>query len=173
MDRLGERRHGLIPKPSDIARPKLVDDETLRWQHRVGDGDPSVTVLIGSGSYESAESLRQQIDAGLTVHRHQRVDINEQRDSLGGTICGAGDRQAAVAGTAQHDVVEIFELEHRNDVVDVCAEPDPWTQMAALTHPCQRRSEHHMPTPTQQLRDRRPFPASAETTMNDHEDRHT
>ena len=132
-----------------------------------------MTVLIGRGSYESAESLRQQIDAGLAVHGHQRVDVDEQRDSLGGTICGAGDRQAAVAGTAQHDVVEVFELEHGNDVLDVCAEPDPWAQMAALTHPCQRRSEHHMPTLTQQLRDRRPFPAAAETTMNDHEDRHT
>ena len=173
MDRLRERRHGLISKPSDKARPNVVGDETLGWQQDVRECDPSVPVLIGRGPYESAESLRQHIEAGLTVHRHQRVDIDEQRDSLGGTICGAGDRQAAVAGTAQHDVVEFFELEHGNDVLDVGAEPNPWTQMAALTHPCQRRSEHHMPTPTQQLRDRRPFPSSTETTMNDHEDRHT
>ena len=151
----------------------LVGDETLGWQQDVRECDPSVPLLIGRGPYESAESLRQHIEAGLTVHRHQRVDINEQRDSLRGTICGAGDRQPAVAGTAQHDVVEFFELEHGNDVLDVGAEPNPWTQMAALTHPCQRRSEHHMPTPTQQLRDRGPFPSSTETTMNDHEDRHT
>ena len=29
-----------------------------------------------------------------------------------------------------------------------------------------------MPTLTQQLRDRGPLPTAAETTMNDHEDRH-
>ena len=117
----------------------LVDDETLGWQHRVGNCGPSVAVLIGAVSYESAESLWQQIDAGLAVHGHQRVDVDDQRGSFGGPICGTGDRQATVAGTAQHDVVEVFELEHGNDVVDVCAEPDPWTQMAALTHPSQRR----------------------------------
>ena len=84
-----------------------------------------MTVLIGPGAYESAEPFRQQIDSGLTVQGHQRVDVDDQRDSFVGTICGAGDRHAAVAGTAQHDVVEVLELEHGNDVVDVCVEPDP------------------------------------------------
>ena len=140
MDRLRERRHGLIPKPSDIARPKLVGDQTLGWQHRVRDCDPSVTVLIDRSSYESAESLRQQIDAGLAVHGHQRVDVDEQRDSFGGTICGAGDRQATVTGTAQHDVAEIFELEHGNEVVDVCAEPDPRAR-DGCAHPSLSASE--------------------------------
>ena len=37
MDRLCERRHGLIPKPSDIACPKLVGEEILGRQHRIGD----------------------------------------------------------------------------------------------------------------------------------------
>ena len=59
-----------------------------------------MTVLIGPGSYESAESIWEQIDTGLAVHGHQRVDVDEQRDSLVGTICGAGDRHATVAGTA-------------------------------------------------------------------------
>ena len=69
--------------------------------------------------------------------------------------------------------MEVIELEHGNDVVDVCVEPDPRAQMAALTHPCQRRGEDHMATLTQLLSDQDPFPAAAETTMNDHEDRHT
>ncbi len=123
MDRFGERRHGLMSKPSDVAGSGVLRYDVPRWQQRIRDRHPSVTVLVGRRSHDLTEFRGQEIQYGLAILGHQRVDVDQQGDARLGDLVGrTSDRHAAVAGTAQHDVVEIFELEHGDDVLDVRTE---------------------------------------------------
>jgi len=77
------------------------------------------------------------------VPRHQGVDVDHEPDPVDDSIGGSGDRHTPITVSAQDYLVEIFELEDSDDVLDVDAQPHlGMTQVSSFAHPGHRRREH-------------------------------
>src|SRR5207247_10315587 len=88
-------------------------------------------------------------------------------------VTGTADRHLPVAMTAEHHVVEILQLEHRDHVLHVSGQPYLRSaEMCTLAHPCQRGREDVMPPLAYRPGHSRPLPATAPATAHDHECRH-
>jgi hypothetical protein len=74
--------------------------------------------------------------------------------------------------TAEHNVLEILQLEHRDHVLHVGGEPYlKSAQVGALAHAGQRRREDLMAPLAKHSGHCRPLPATAPATVHDHERR--
>ena len=77
-----------------------------------------------------------------------------------------------IAGSAQNHLVEILELERRDDILDVRGECHVGSQVDTLAHARQGRGEDDVTLRPQRQRHRCPFPPAAKAAVNDHECRH-
>ena len=131
-----------------------------------------MTEIAGRGSHHVSEPLRQQVQGRLAVGGDEGVDVHDQSDAVCDAIRGAGHGHAPIAGSAQNHLVEILELEHRDDILHVRGESHVGSQVDALAHARQGRGEHDVTLHPQRQRHRCPFPAAAKAAVNDHERRH-
>ena len=85
---------------------------------------------------------REEIEHGLTMLWHERVQIYDVGDAFGHPIGHAGDDRARGAVPEEHNVAEILILQHIDNVVDVHVESDLGaSEMAAFAEPRQCRSD--------------------------------
>ena len=75
--------------------------------------------IAGRGSHHVSEIFGQQVQGRLAVAGDEGVDVHDQADAVCDPIRSAGHGHAPIAGSAQHDVVKVLELEHRDDILDV------------------------------------------------------
>jgi hypothetical protein len=76
---------------------------------------------------------RDDVQHGLTVLRHESVEVHELPDALRNAIDDASDHDPARAVAHKDDVVEVLVRQEVDHVVDVGIEADLWTsQMDTL-----------------------------------------
>jgi hypothetical protein len=129
---------------------------------------PRLTERDRSGRETSGEHAD-----GVAVSRHERVEVDQVRDSLGEVREGGCHHGTAVGEADQDEIVEVFVEDVVDDVGDVGCQPDAWTgQVHTLTDTGQARRVRLM-SRRPQLPPHEVKPVGAVPgPMNQHEDRH-
>jgi hypothetical protein len=100
--------------------------------------------------------------------RHEGIEINELRDSIGGDIGNAGRDHAAVRVADQDRVTHVFHLQDHQHVLNVRLEADQRRgKMHALAETGVGRRDQFMPLRTKERMHLLPHPACGPGTMRD------
>ena len=153
--------YGDLPNPSD------------RWlQIRRHRDAPRVAVRRGRRARELGEAGGKEVERRFPVAGNERVDVDEQSDSLGLPIGGTSDGNTSIAVAAEHYLLQILVLEDADQVGHVCFHTDPWTtKVRPLAHPRQRRRPGVMALGAEFPGNRMPLPATTPTAVNEYERR--
>ena len=90
----------------------------------------------------------------LTVDRVRRVQEDQPAHPPCGPVRRSGDDHAAVAVAHENDVVQVLEVEHGHDVLDVAVQVDPIVeQVSPLAQTREGGRVHVVALRTQQARD--------------------
>jgi hypothetical protein len=92
-----------------------------------------------------AERRRKKVQARLTVFGHEGINVDDERDALRDPVGSASHRHSTVAGATNHNIVEVLELEHRDDVLNVRRKSNLWPQVVTLAHPRERHGRDIVP----------------------------
>ena len=78
----------------------------------------------------SPKPVRQQVQGRLAIGGDEGVDVRDQSDAVWDAIRGAGHGYPPIAGSAQNHLVEILELEHRDDILHMRGKSHVGSQVA-------------------------------------------
>ena len=109
----------------------------------------------------------------VIVDREPGVHVDDAANAMRHALGDTGDDQAAIAVAHQDDLVQVLELEHVDDVLDVCVEAHvPTEEMAALAQSCQGRGHDVVASSAQVRRHPLPAPAAQPCAVDENEGGH-
>jgi hypothetical protein len=170
-NRFCEGANGLASQSRYVPVPRFVGDQTFRWEDAGRNCHPPVPAGVCRVSDNLAERWREKGQTRLTVFGHEGINIDDERDSLGDPVGRAGHGHSTVAGATHHHIVEVLELEHRDDVLNVRRKSKLWSQVMALAHPRQRQGGDIVLQRAQGPGNCCPLPAAAVRAVDDNERR--